>query len=261
MRASARTRLQALAPSLHPNTLDALADMYDGKPLLGTESEDPIALDKTTRVSPEQGAELRKLMIKTSSSRSLEVGFAYGFSTLWMLDALRKKPNALHVVVDPYEKVHWRGIGLRQVDRIRFEGKFKWLQEFSFHALSDLIRQREKFDFIFIDGNHRFDDVIVDFYLCDRLMRPEGLIIFDDMWMPSIQSAASFVITNRSYEVERQPAKNMLALRKVRDDDRSWAHFEHFLVRAHPLAIRLKRTISTWMPKKFRDRLREVIHS
>src|SRR5262249_9170123 len=147
--------------------------------------------------------------------------------------------NALHVVIDPFEKIHYHGIGLRLVDRIRFEGKFKWLQEFSVHALSDLIRQHEKFDFIFIDGNHRFDDVIVDFYLCDTLMRPGGLIILDDMWMPSIQSAASFVIKNRSYKIERQPAKNMLVLRKVRDDDRSWRHFEKFSVRGYPLRTRL----------------------
>jgi hypothetical protein len=41
MGSSGRTRLQALAPSLDQNTLNALADMYDGKALLGTESENP----------------------------------------------------------------------------------------------------------------------------------------------------------------------------------------------------------------------------
>jgi predicted O-methyltransferase YrrM len=87
---SARARFQALAPSLDKNTLNALADMYGGKALLGTESENPIALDEATRISPEQGATLRQLMMDNSASRSLEVGFAYGFSTLWMLDALRK---------------------------------------------------------------------------------------------------------------------------------------------------------------------------
>src|ERR1700730_4883557 len=217
---SARTRLQALAPSLHQNTLNALADMYDGKSLLGTESENPIALDRDTRVSPEQGAVLRQLMIDNSASRSLEVGFAYGFSTLWMLDALRKHPETLHVAIDPFEKTHWHGVGLNQVDKIRFEGKFKWLQEFSIHALSDLIRQDEKFDFIYIDGNHRFDDVIVDFYLCDQLAHPRTLIVLDDVSIPSIRSASNFIIENRSYKVEQQQITNILALRKIRDDDR-----------------------------------------
>jgi predicted O-methyltransferase YrrM len=230
MESSARTRLQTLAPSLDQNTLHALADMYDGKALLGTESEKPIAVDKTTRVSPEQGAMLRRLMLDNSASRSLEVGFAYGFSTLWMLDALRSVPEALHVAIDPFEKSLWHGIGLNQVRKVRFEGKFRWLKELSIHALSDLIRESEKFDFIYIDGNHRFDDVIVDFYLCDQVARPGAIVVLDDMWMPSIRSACSFIVENRSYAIEPQPIRNMLALRKVRDDDRDWHHFKRFLV-------------------------------
>ena len=49
-----RTRLKALAPTLDPNTLITLAEMYDAEVLLGTESENPIAIDKTTRISLEQ---------------------------------------------------------------------------------------------------------------------------------------------------------------------------------------------------------------
>src|SRR5262245_51390554 len=123
MGSSARTRLQTLAPSLDQNTLNALADMYDGKALLGTESENSIAIRIAVGVSPEKGAVLRQLMIDNWASRSLEVGFACGFSTLWMLDALRKRPEAVHVAIDPLQKSKWHGIGLNQVDKIRFEGK------------------------------------------------------------------------------------------------------------------------------------------
>jgi predicted O-methyltransferase YrrM len=249
MGSSTRTRLQALAPSLDQNTLNALSDLYDGKALLGTESENPIVLDKITRISPEQGAMLRQLMMDNSVSRSLEVGFAYGFSTLWMLDALRKYPEAVHVAVDPFEKSQWNGIGLNQVHKIRFEGKFKWLQDFSIHALSDLIRQGEKFDFIYIDGNHRFDNVIVDFYLCDQMARPGTLIVLDDVWMQSIRSASNFIIENRSYEVELQPIRNMIALRKIRDDDRDWQHFKSFLT-TDSLQTRFNRLVERWIPEK-----------
>ena len=256
MESSSRIRLQALAPSLDQNTLNALADMYDGKTLLGTESENPIAIRIEVGASPEKGAILRQLMIDNSASRSLEVGFAYGFSTLWMLDALRKRPEAVHVAIDPFQKSQWHGIGLNQVDKIRFEGKFKWLQDFSIHALSDLIRQGEKFDFIYIDGNHRFDDVIVDFYLCDQLARPGTLIVLDDMWMPSIRAASNFIIENRSYTVEQQPDRSMLALRKVRDDDRDWQHFEKFSDTDPPLTTRFNRLIGRWIPEKYHEGLR-----
>jgi predicted O-methyltransferase YrrM len=229
--------------------------MYDGKALLGTESENPITLNET-RISPEQGAMPRQLMIDNSASRSLEVGFAYGFSTLWMLDALRKHPAALHVAIDPFEKSGWHGIGLNQVGKIRFEGTFKWLQEFSIHALSDLIRQGEKFDFIYIDANHRFDGVIVDFHLCDKLAHPGSLIVLDDMWMQSIKAASSFIIKNLAYKVEQQPIRNILALRKVRDDDRDWRHFKPFSVTS-ALQTRFSRMIGRCLPEKLVEALRQ----
>ena len=249
-----KTRLKALAPMLDPNTLTALAEMYDADALLGTESADPIALRKIVRITPEQGATLRQLMMDSSVSRSLEVGFAYGFSTLWMLDALRKQPEAEHIAIDPFEKSRYHGIGLHQVDKIRFEGKFKWIPDFSIHALSDLIRQREKFDFIYIDGNHKFDGVIVDFYLSDLLARPGTLIVLDDMWMPSIRAASSFIIENLSYEPLL--LKNILVLRKLRDDDRSWGHFKKFVTDPKdPLKTRFRQLIIRWIPEKYVERL------
>jgi hypothetical protein len=70
------------APSLSASALHALGEMYAGEPLVGTESADPIGLREDTRISPEQGAKLRQLMIDNSVSRSLEIGFAYGFEHL-----------------------------------------------------------------------------------------------------------------------------------------------------------------------------------
>jgi predicted O-methyltransferase YrrM len=230
MESLTKTRIQSLAPSLDPRTLNVLVDMYDGSSLLGTESKTPIPIEKATRIGPEHGATLRQLMIDSSTSRSLEVGFAYGFSTLWMLDALRSKLNGMHIAIDPFEKSAWHGIGLKQVENIQFERKFEWLESASIHALSDLIRQGEKFDFIFIDGNHRFDDVIVDFYLCDQLARPGALIVLDDLWLPSIRAASNFIIKNRNYRIHPQ-STGAFTLQKVQDDDRDWRHFEAFLAK------------------------------
>ena len=69
--------------------------------------------------------------------------------------------------------------------------------------MSDLIRQKQLFDSIYFDGNHRFDDVIMDFYLADEITRPGGHIVLDDMWMNSIRTAVSFIINNRAFELVR----------------------------------------------------------
>jgi predicted O-methyltransferase YrrM len=222
--------LKRCAPNLHQATIDVLLDMYSFDKLQGTESDKPIAIDENVRISVEQGAMINQLMRTHSTELSLEIGFYYGFSTIWMLDALRSRNNSLHVSIDPFEKSHAGGIGLYQVQRLAYETRFDWKNDLSIHALSALIREAAKFDFIFIDGNHRFDDVIVDFYLSDKILKPGGLIAFDDMWLPSIRAAVSFVLNNRDYELVPQSVRNMTVIKKKRNDDRSYTHFNKFRV-------------------------------
>jgi len=231
---SLRYQIKRACPRLHPRTNDILADMYRADELYGTESEKPVTINKLARVTIKQGAMMNKLMRSYSIKRSLEVGLGYGFSTVWMLDALRPRRNALHVAIDPYQKSFFKGIGLTQVERLESGARFEWIDDFSIHALSGLIGQGEKFDFIFIDGNHRFDDVIVDFYLSDQILRTDGLIALDDIRMSAVRTAANFIVANRSYQLIPQPADNMLVLQKTRDDDRDWRHFNGFEVEWPP---------------------------
>jgi|ERR1700730_3961034 len=220
---------------LHPTTRVVLEDMYRSDTLLGTESPDPVPLDKLTRIRTRQGKAIHNFMRAHSVRKSLEIGFAYGFSTIWMLDALRFLPNSRHIAIDPFERSVWHGVGLAQVKRLGFDFDFHWIEDCSIHALSDLIRQKERFDFIYIDGNHRFDDVLVDFYLADQVLQCGGVIALDDIWMRSIQSAAAFIQKNRAYEAVSQSCDDiMLMLQKQREDDRTWDHFTPFKVAAEP---------------------------
>jgi predicted O-methyltransferase YrrM len=215
---------------LHPGTVELLAGMYRADTLLGTQSDQPVTINRLPRILIEQGAMMNSLMRSHSVKRSLEIGFAYGFSTIWMLDALRPRRNALHIAVDPYELSLWQGVGLTQVKRLASGVRFEWIENFAIHALSDLIRKKETFDFIFIDGNHRFDDVIVDFYLSNQLLPPGGLVAFDDMWMNSVRTATNFIVNNLPCEIVPQPVENMLVLRKTGYDMRDWRHFNTFEV-------------------------------
>jgi predicted O-methyltransferase YrrM len=201
--------------------------MYHAKALLGTESAEPILLDRRTLIRPDQGATIHDFLRSHSIKKSLEIGFAYGFSTIWILDAMQSNP---HVAIDPFEKTGWHGIGLVQVKRLGFKYNFRWIEDYSIHSLSDMIRQKERFDFIYIDGNHKFDDVLVDFYLSDQLLNLGGYIAFDDMWMQSIRTVVSFVQNNRAYALVTQPIENMAILQKQHNDNRDWTHFAPFEV-------------------------------
>jgi predicted O-methyltransferase YrrM len=140
--------LDLCAPHIDTATLQVLSDMYSANFLQGTESEEPVQLDKAVKVSPVQGAQINHIMRSRGARRSLEIGFAYGFATLWMLDALSAQQDTFHVAVDPFEKALWGGVGLRQIERLPYTGKFEWVEDYSIHALSRLIQQKTTFDFI-----------------------------------------------------------------------------------------------------------------
>jgi predicted O-methyltransferase YrrM len=242
-RSKVAAEIRRLAPNIGKDTEEVLADMYTAKQLSGTTSDQPISLVGTTKncglgpavglvagIDIAQGAQINELVRQSGAIRSLEIGFAYGFSTTWILDALRSHTNSGHVAVDPFEITLWGGVGLAQVKRLNPTPNFEWISEHSIHALSNLIKSQLKYDFIYIDGNHRFDDVLVDFYLSDQLASPGGLMVFDDMWMPSVQTVINFILRNRQYEIVPQPIQNIMVLKKLSDDNRDWRHFESFKV-------------------------------
>lgn len=226
------------APTLSTTARRILERAYVATELPGTTSPKPVAIDRT-RISIEQGAQIHHLIRASGANESVEIGFAYGFSTIWILDALATKTGAVHQAIDPFEETRWSGVGLQLVRDLGDNGvRFEWLSDYSIHSLSQLIKQGRLVDFVFIDGNHRFDDVIVDFYLADQITRIGGLISLDDNWMLAIQTAANFITSNRYYETVDQPVRNMRVFRKVGDDrERSSVHFESFVV-AQPPSLR-----------------------
>jgi predicted O-methyltransferase YrrM len=220
------TALGTLAPHISHAGRETLLRMYSSGALDGTE-EKARAVGQE-KISILQGSELNRILRDIKAAQTLEIGFAYGFSTIWLLDAVATQ-GGRHNAVDPFEKRRWGGVGLHQVSQTTgFDKLFKWHEAFSIHALSDFTRSGETFDAVFIDGNHRFDDVIVDFYLADQVLRVGGIMAFDDMWMDSVKSVASFVALNRHYELVPQRADTMAAFRKIAHDDRLWDHYVPF---------------------------------
>ena len=82
---------------------------------------------------------------------------------------------------------------------------------------------------IFIDGNHRFDDTLVEFTLCAQACKMGGYIVLDDMWMPATRKAVSFVRQNRKdFSEVAMPVLNLAAFQRIAEDNRNWDHFCDF---------------------------------
>ncbi|MCX5905219.1 MAG: class I SAM-dependent methyltransferase [Proteobacteria bacterium] len=207
----------------------ALNSMYDVKPQMGTDGK-IHKLDGITKISPDQGLWMYELCRKIKPQRTLEIGFAYGFSTMFFLAAIQANGMGMHVAMDPFEKTEeYYGIGLQKVKELGMQRFFRFMEEKDITGIPALIREGLQFDVIFIDGNHRFDDVYLDFTLCDYVCAKNGFIILDDSWLPSISRVISFIEKNRSdYRRYPSPIENIRVFQKVGDDHRNWDHFVDF---------------------------------
>lgn len=205
-----------------------LSSMYRGEPQRGTDGA-MHTLDPETRISIDEGLYLHRLCLDAKAQQTLEIGCAYGFSTLYFLAALKSSPGSKHVTIDPFQRSEWHGIGAEKASTVGMNAAFQLIEELSIIALPTSISQRLLFDVIFIDGAHRFDDVLVDFTLSATICRAGGYIALDDLWMPSIRKVTSFIRRNRGDFAEVQGVvKNIAVFKKIGKDQRGWRHFNDF---------------------------------
>lgn len=204
-----------------------LRSMYDREPQIGSDGQRHTMLENT-RIIPEQGMWLYSLCRQVKPKAILEIGLAYGFSTIYFLAAIRENGLGNHTAVDPFQD-DWQGIGKLQAQKLDMGDCFRLVEEMSAPALVHFADRGEMFDVIFIDGNHVFDAIVVDFALSAELCPMGGHIILDDMWMPSTRTAAAFIRTNREdFEEVSTPVSNVAAFRRISKDARDWNHFVEF---------------------------------
>jgi predicted O-methyltransferase YrrM len=160
-------------------------------------------IDIHSIISLDEGEFLSRLIAERKPRVSLEVGLAFGISALFICEALETaSPDPRHIVIDPaqYAEAHWHGVGMANLERAGYSRFVEFIAKPSQIALPELVAAGLKIDFAFVDGEHTFDHVLVDFFFIDQLLNVGGLIVFDDTSWPSIRRVARFVATNRNYK-------------------------------------------------------------
>jgi predicted O-methyltransferase YrrM len=117
--------------------------------------------------------------------RALEIGCFEGQSACWFLDNILTDPTSRLVCVDPFA-VPMATILLRF-----FEAHFD--QNIAASGAADRVQklvgpsqvvvrtlQPSQFDFIYVDGSHKVGDVLQDAVLAWTVLRPGGVVMFDD---------------------------------------------------------------------------------
>jgi predicted O-methyltransferase YrrM len=175
---------------------------------------------RVSHVDRATGDLLRRAVLDVQPQLSLEIGLAYGVSTLFICDAIRSLPQpGRHIVLDPFQHGKWRGIGLRNVQDAGYQRIVDFHAEPSETYLPRLLEQGATLDLVFIDGLHRFDQVLVEFYFVNRLLRPGGIVLFDDAARRSVNRVLRHALTYPAYEVwdsTEHPLRNRSTLGRIR---------------------------------------------
>jgi predicted O-methyltransferase YrrM len=199
-------------------------------------------------------------------AQTLEVGCANGISSLHIAGAIRGRPGAHHIMLDPFQYEHYHGVGVANLKRAGIDF-CELREEYSELALPKLLSERpESFDLVFIDGWHTFDHTLLDLFYANRLLKIGGFIVVDDCQAPQVAKAVDYVskypayriagkspLTGKrrllSYVVRGLPPAlfaatmprnlydrryagrmfpSMVALQKIAPDERDWLWFEPF---------------------------------
>lgn len=140
---------------------------------------------------------LKDYIKKYNCKKILEVGMADGMSSIAILEALSEVNGECSLTsIDPYQSTQWTNNGLKNIKHLGLEKNHTLIENFDYLALPELLSKGEKYDLIFIDGSHIFDNVIHNNFYCDMLLKVGGILINDDMWMPSIKRAFNYIKNN-----------------------------------------------------------------
>jgi predicted O-methyltransferase YrrM len=120
--------------------------------------------------------------------RALEIGSFEGRSACWLLENILTGPGARLDCVDTFTGAVEQRVGFDTHGiRARFDANIaQWREQVTVHLgeSGDVLRVlSDSYDFIYIDGSHLAPDVLSDAVLAWRLLKPGGIMIFDDfLW-------------------------------------------------------------------------------
>lgn len=155
-------------------------------------------------VSKPEGEALREWVRREGAAHTLEIGFGYGISALFVCEGLLANghADARHVVLDPNQSSRFADCGLQLVAEAGLAEVVEFHAEASEIALPRFLAEGRQFELAFVDGNHRFDGVFLDLIYLGRLVRAGGILLIDDYQLPAVARATSYCITNLGWTLE-----------------------------------------------------------
>lgn len=140
--------------------------------------------------SPSRGEELHRFVREHRFTRCLELGFEHGVGSVYIASALEAAgqgtltsvdiPSAFERRPTAAELLAKAGVAHR-VELVIDPDSYVWWLRRRLRDQLAMGRIEPAYDFVFLDGAHTWDTDALAFCLVDRLLAPDGWILFDDM--------------------------------------------------------------------------------
>lgn len=139
-------------------------------------------------------------ILKYQPHTVVEIGMAYGVSSLAILTALRDLGGSRKLItIDPNQSSQWQGAGITAVARAGLQEHHQFIEDFDYHALPRLLGEGLTIEFGYIDGWHTFDYTLLDWWYIDKMLAVRGVVGFNDCAWPAVDKAIHFVLSHRKY--------------------------------------------------------------
>jgi predicted O-methyltransferase YrrM len=193
-----------------------------------------------------EGELIQAWVAQQQPRRLLEIGFAYGISTLFICEALKSFEGIRYDIIDNSQQTIWESIGIANMERAGYGDVYHLHEEDSVLRLPRMVSEGRRFDFVLVDGWHAFDHTLVEFFYLNRMLDIDGVVLFDDFHTAGIKKLAGYIESYDFYErlplpaefekrrevrVRRMngvPPTRLVAFRKVDEDRRGPYWFKEF---------------------------------
>ena len=134
------------------------------------------------------------------------------------------------ISVDPYQCIQWKNAAVKHLEDAKLQSYNTLIEELDAVALPEILsliskQKLELFDFIFIDGDHKFDYTLLDFMYADMMLKIGGVIVVDDVRYENVKACMNYIDTNYKHFKKLKgvnASKTMNLYVKIEDDKRTW---------------------------------------